>query len=227
MRYIGFMEKDMIKPIKRLSFRDEVYQTLKKSIITLELHPEERLHDKELAEKFGISRTPVREALKRLEDEGLVESLPGSSTRVAPLKLEEAKHAFTVVAALHALAARLASPLLKEKDIEQLEFNNKTLQLAIEKSNAIKAIEADGVFHKVFLDVAGNPEIVFALERSVPKIERLEISQFTSEKGLKSVEQHKQIISACKNREYEKVVRLVEENWLSLGELLTQHTDLR
>ncbi len=227
MRYIGFMEKDIIKPIKRLSFRDEVYQTLKKSIITLELHPEERLNDKELADKFGISRTPVREALKRLEDEGLVESLPGSSTRVAPLKLEEAKHAFTVVAVLHALAARLACPLLKETDIEELEFSNKKLRLSIEKGDIIKAIEADGTFHKVFLDVSGNPEIVFALERSLPKIQRLEISQFTTIKGLNSVEQHNQIISACKNREYETVVRLVEENWLSLGELLTQQTEPR
>ncbi|WP_221566837.1 GntR family transcriptional regulator [Alkalihalobacillus sp. TS-13] len=221
------MEKDIIKPIKRLSFRDEVYQTLKKSIITLELHPEERLNDKELADKFGISRTPVREALKRLEDEGLVESLPGSSTRVAPLKLEEAKHAFTVVAVLHALAARLACPLLKETDIEELEFSNKKLRLSIEKGDIIKAIEADGTFHKVFLDVSGNPEIVFALERSLPKIQRLEISQFTTIKGLNSVEQHNQIISACKNREYETVVRLVEENWLSLGELLTQQTEPR
>lgn len=227
MRYIGFMKKDTIKPIKRLSLRDEVYQTLKKSIINLELQPEERLNDKELAEKFGISRTPVREALKRLEDEGLVESLPGSSTRVAPLKLEEAKHAFTVVAALHALAARLASPLLKEIDIEKLEFSNKTLKIAIEKGEAIKAIEADGTFHKVFLDVAGNPEITFALERSVPKIQRLEISQFTTLKGLNSVEQHNQIISACKNQEYERVVRLVEENWLSLGGLLTQQNESR
>ncbi|MBT2700774.1 GntR family transcriptional regulator [Bacillus sp. ISL-40] len=221
------MEKDMIKPIKRLSFRDEVYQTLKRSIITLELQPEERLNDKELAEKFGISRTPVREALKRLEDEGLVESLPGSSTRVAPLKLEEAKHAFTVVAALHALAARLANPLLKETDIEELEFSNKTLRVAIEKGDVIKAIEADRAFHKVFLDAAANPEIALALERIIPKIQRLEISQFISLKGLKSVEQHDQIISSCKNQEHERVVRLVEENWLSLGELLTHQTEPR
>jgi DNA-binding GntR family transcriptional regulator len=227
MQYISFMEKDMIKPIKRLSFRDEVYQTLKKSIITLELQPEERLNDKELAEKFGISRTPVREALKRLEDEGLVESLPGSSTRVAPLKLEEAKHAFTVVAVLHALAARLACPLLKETDIEELEFSNKTLRLSIEKGDVIKAIEADAAFHNVFLDVAGNPEILFALERSIPKIQRLEISQFLTLKGLHSVEQHNQIISACKNQDCEIVVSLVEENWLSLGELLTQQTEPR
>ncbi|MCP8970074.1 GntR family transcriptional regulator [Ectobacillus sp. SYSU M60031] len=209
-----------IQPIKRLSFRDEVYGALKKSIITLELQPGERLSDKELAERFGISRTPVREALKRLEDEGLIQSLPGSSTRVAPLQWEEAKHAFTVVAALHALAARLACPVLQETDIQQLEQHNKELHLAIEAGDVIGAMEADERFHQVFLDAAGNPEIVAALRMSLPKIQRLEVSQFTSQNGLASVAQHDGIIAACKKREHEAVVRLVEENWLSLGGLL-------
>lgn len=221
MRYIGFMENITIKPIRRLSLRDEVYNTLKKSIVSMELHPEERINDRELAERFGISRTPVREALKRLEDEGLVESIPGSVTRVAPLCIDGAKHAFTVVAALHALAARLAGPNLKERDLDELEFSNKKLQQAIEKNDVIMAIEADDAFHNVFLDVAGNPEIIFALERSIAKISRLEISQFTTEKGLKSIEQHKQIIAACKTNEIETIAHLVEENWLSLGKLLT------
>ncbi|MCG7320238.1 GntR family transcriptional regulator [Brevibacillus laterosporus] len=219
------MKRDTIKPIKRISFRDEVYLTLKKAIVTLELQPEQRLNDKELAEDFGISRTPVREALKRLEDEGLVESIPGSVTRVAPLNLEEAKHAFTVVAVLHSLAARLAVPLLKESDIQELEFGNKALLLAIEKKDIIKAIEADELFHNVFLDVAGNPEIIRALERSISKIQRLEISQFTSINGLKSVEQHQQIIEACKNKDKETTAHLVEQNWLSLEKLLTYETD--
>ena len=222
MRYIGFMKKDTIKPIKRLSFRDEVYLALKKSIITLDLQPEERLNDKELAERFEISRTPVREALKRLEDEGLVESLPGSTTRVAPLKLEEAKHAFTVVAALHALAARLAGSLLKKEDVEKLKSSNKTLQRAIEEKDVLKAIEADEMFHNVFLERAGNPEIVIALERSLSKIQRLEISQFSTVRGLKSVEQHQRMIVACKNKDYDMIASLVEENWLSLGEHLSQ-----
>ncbi|MDI5789234.1 GntR family transcriptional regulator [Bacillus licheniformis] len=87
------MMKNNIKRIKRISLREEVYQTLKRAIVHLELKPEERLHDQELAEQFGISRTPVREALKRLEDEGLVEAVPGSATRVAPLNREEAEHA--------------------------------------------------------------------------------------------------------------------------------------
>ena len=63
MRYIGFM-KNNIQPLKRLSLREEVYQTLKHNIVMLEFQPEQKLQDKELAEQFGVSRTPVREALK-------------------------------------------------------------------------------------------------------------------------------------------------------------------
>lgn len=222
MRYIGFMEKNRIKPIQRLSFRDEVYQTLKKAIMLLEFKPGQRLNDKELAEEFGISRTPVREALKRLEDEGLVESIPGSATRVTPLKPEEAKHAFTVVAALHALAARLAVPMFADSDIEKLKLSNDHLKASLEKNNIIEAIEADESFHHVFIQVAGNPEIKMALERIVPKVHRLEIAQFGSITGLKSVDQHRQIIESCESRDSQEVARLVEENWLSLGELLTQ-----
>ncbi len=111
--------------------------------------------------------------------------------------------------------------------MKELEFSNKTLQRSIEEGDVLRAVEADAIFHKVFLDVAGNPEIVFALERSVPKIQRLEISQFTTIKGLNSVEQHNRIILACKNQEYELVVRLIEENWLSLGELLIQQKEPR
>ncbi|MEW9668051.1 GntR family transcriptional regulator [Ammoniphilus sp. 3BR4] len=219
------MEKNRIKPIQRLSFRDEVYQTLKKAIMLLEFEPGQRLNDKELAEEFGISRTPVREALKRLEDEGLVESIPGSATRVTRLKPEEAKHAFTVVAALHALAARLAVPMIEDSDIQQLRVSNDRLKKSLEKKDIIEAIEADESFHDVFIQVAGNPEIKMALERIVPKVHRLEIAQFGSIKGLKSVEQHHQIIVACESRESQEVARLVEENWLSLGELLTQQKD--
>ncbi|WP_028611403.1 GntR family transcriptional regulator [Paenibacillus harenae] len=219
------MKNKMINPISRSSFRDEVYRTLKKAIVMLELQPGQRLNDKELADQFEISRTPVREALKRLEDEGLVESVPGSSTRVSPIDAEAANHAFTVVAALHSLAARLAVPLLTDNDIETMESCNRLLSIALERADVIKAIEADDSFHRIFLNAAGNPEIRTALDRISPKVHRLEISRFGSIKGLKSVEQHDQIITACKNRDKTAVSRLVEKNWLSLGELLSEQMD--
>lgn len=218
MRYIGFMENNTIKPIKRLSLKEEVYLTLKNAIISLQLQPGERIHDLKLAEQFQVSRTPVREALKQLEDEGLVESIPGSHTRVTLLNSEEAKHAYIVVAALHALAARLAVHHIEEEDIQKLHSYNNVFAEAIEQKNAVKAIEYDRAFHEVFLKLAGNLEIEVALKGCASKIYRLEISQFTTEIGRKSVEQHEKIIAACKQKNYDDVVRLVENNWLILGD---------
>lgn len=214
------MKRELIKPIKRLSLREEIYQTLKQGIITLEFPPDQRLNDKELAEKFSVSRTPVREALKRLEDEGLVESIPGSITKVSSLNPEEAKHAFTVVAVLHALATKLAVPHLTEEDFKTLARHNEELESAVEQNNIIGAIEADQAFHRVFLEAAANPEIVLALERSESKIYRLEVAKFSSEQGFKSVNEHQKIIEVCQSEETIQAADLVEKNWLSLGELL-------
>ncbi|MBT2710636.1 GntR family transcriptional regulator [Pseudomonas sp. ISL-84] len=204
-----------------MSLRDEVYETLKKNIVQLDFEPGARLHDKELAEDFGISRTPVREALKRLEDEGLVESTPGSSTRVTPLNDEEASHAFTVAAVLHALGTRLAVPQLTERDFEQLETANEELEIALKQQDIIGAIQADEAFHQIYLQAAANPEIISALKRIMPKIQRLEFAQFGSLNGLSSVTQHKKIIEVSRHRNEALASRLVEENWLSLGKLLT------
>lgn len=221
IRYIGFMKNKNITPIKRLSLRDEVYETLKKNIIQLNFEPGSRLHDKELAEDFGISRTPVREALKRLEDEGLVVSTPGSSTRVTPLNEEGASHAFPVAASLHALGARLGVPRLTPSDLARLEAANINLEAAMKKQDILVAVKADEAFHEVYLSAADNPEITSALKRIMPKIQRLEIAQFGSLNGLKSVEQHKKIMEASRKGQEQLASRLVEENWLSLGGLLT------
>lgn len=215
------MKNKNITPIKRLSLRDEVYETLKKKIIQLDFEPGSRLHDKELAEDFGISRTPVREALKRLEDEGLVVSTPGSSTRVTPLNEDSASHAFPVAASLHALGARLGVPRLMPSDFARLEAANKDLVAAMKKQDILGAVIADEAFHEVYLTAADNPEIISALKRIMPKIQRLEIAQFGSLNGLKSVEQHKKIMEASRKGQEQLASRLVEENWLSLGGLLT------
>jgi len=209
-----------IKMIERPILRDQVYESLKKAIITLELEPGKRIMDKDLAAEFGVSRTPVREALKRLEDEGLVESLPGSQTRITNIFLEEAKNAFTVVAALHRLAARLAVPFLSEEEFIIMEDSNAKLREAIDNKNVNQAVEADDNFHFILLKASQNPEIEFALDRIMPKVRRLEFSKFSSISAKKSVEQHDEIIRACRLKDEGLASSLVEENWLSLGRIL-------
>ncbi|MGG3640010.1 GntR family transcriptional regulator [Bacillus gobiensis] len=211
-----------INQISRISLRDQVYQKLRLAIINLELKPGERINDKNLAEQFGVSRTPVREALKRLEDESLIESSPGAVTRVTLVNEQEAKHAFTVVAALHSLAAKQALPFLDDSHAEEMEEINKEFERAINDGDGMKAVNEDRRFHEIILKASNNPEIGVALERLMPKIHRLELLKFSSMKGTSSVNEHRQIIHLIKQADKKNLPQLIEENWMSLSQLLTE-----
>ncbi len=209
-----------IQKINRTSLRDQVYTALRQSIVTLELAPEQKLNDTELAARFGVSRTPVREALKRLEDEGLVESFPGAITRIAPLYNDAARHAFPVAAALHALAARLAVPQLNEQHWHELEEANEQLIRALQQQDALAAIEADDQFHRVFVQACANPELDKALRSVMSKIRRLELAKFSRIDHTHSPEDHKRIIAACQQHDAALAAAEMEQNWLSLAEWL-------
>lgn len=223
MRYIGFMKtQTSFKSIDRLSLREQIYHSLRSAIINLELNPGEKIRDQELAKQFNVSRTPVREAIKQLEDEGLIVSAPGSVTSVAELNIEEVKKAFVVVATLHALATRLSVPVLKKDDFELLESINENLKQALAHGDLTKAVLSDDHFHDVFLNASENNEITKALGRIVPKIRRLEFAKFDSAKAMDSIKDHLDILEASRAGESEKAAILVEKNWLSLGNMLTK-----
>ncbi len=210
----------MLPLIARPKLRDTVYTALLEAIVSGRLEPGLRIRDLELAGQLGVSRTPVREAIQKLQDEGLVESSPGSLTRVTPLVPESVRRSFPVVASLHSLATRLGGERLKPTDIAELESTNRLLAKAIAANDAVRAIGADDLFHGVFLRAADNQELVTALSRLTPKVRRLEYMQFGSLAGRRSVSQHDQIIRACREGDITRAAALAEMNWLSLGELL-------
>lgn len=206
--------------IERTSLREQVYALLQQAIVTGELQPGQRVRDMDLATRFGVSRTPVREALQRLEDEGLVETLPGALTRIVPLDTQAAREAFPVVAVLHALATRLAVEHLSDQDRAALQNANQSLMAALETQDVLAAIRADDAFHDIFVNVARNSEIQRALERLMPKVRRLEIAQFSSLAGRSSVRQHQAIIAASEQKQAAQAAELAEQNWLSLGQMI-------
>lgn len=211
-----------IKKISRESLREQVYRVLQAAIVSGELSPGARVRDQELAAQLGVSRTPVREALQRLEDEGLVETVPGALTRVVSIDSREAQEAFPVAAALHALATRLAVPKLTDDDLAAMQKANDNLAVALDNGDTPSAIQADDDFHGVIVNASGNSELQVSLERVMPKIRRLEFAQFGSLAGRSSVNQHQEIVLACKRGASEEASALAEQNWLSLGQLLVQ-----
>jgi DNA-binding GntR family transcriptional regulator len=214
------MKQQHLAPVARVSLRNHVYGLLRRAIISGELPPGLRVRDQDLAQRLGVSRTPVREALQRLEDEGLVETRPGSLTRVVPLDTPEARDTFPVVATLHALATRLAVPRLLAADLEALRQANKALAAALAANDLQRAIAADVRFHLLFVQRAENAALALTLDRLMPRVRRLEVAQFGSLAGARSVEQHEAIVEACVRRDATLAADLVEHNWMSLGQLI-------
>src|SRR3954453_22143209 len=204
-------------PFERDLLRDRAYAAIRDAIVDGTLAPGERLRDPELCAWLGLSRTPVREALARLESDGLVETAPQRFTRVALLDRREAQDAFPVVAALHALAAELAAPRLTHADLERMREANARFTEALQAADVDAALQADDDFHGVFVHAAANQEITRALDRLMPRIRRLERLRFGSLSGRASVKQHKQIVGAQTPQE---AAERVKENWLSLGALI-------
>jgi DNA-binding GntR family transcriptional regulator len=160
---------------------------------------------------------PVREALKRLEAEGLVETVPNRETRVAPVRAERAAQAFPVIAALHALAARLGVPALTAGDDDRMRSLDRERARALKRGDVIAAIELDDAFHGVLLEAAGNDELIRALERLMPQIRRLDALHFTELTRGDAAADHAGILEACARRDADEAARLVEANFLRLG----------
>lgn len=199
--------------------RDQAYRILRDAIVTGELAPGAVIRDAELAERVGLSRTPVREALSRLADDGLVETKPHSWTRVTPLLLREVRDAVVVVRAMHELAVRLAVPLMTERHHDRMRAANKRFAAALEKGDVRDALDADDALHDVPVAVLGNRVLAATIERQLPLIRRLERLRFGSLLGRRSIAWHDQLIDACEDGDVETAVAITTRIWTTLLEM--------
>lgn len=211
-----------IELVPRRLLRDEAYRVLRSAIVTGELEPGRLIRDTELAAQTGLSRTPVREALARLADEGLVESKPNAYTRVTPLDRRSCLEAFMVLRALHVLAVTTATPMLTSADVNQLRQTNERFEAALTAGDVDAALAADDDVHGVAVTVAGNRTLAVTLERLVPRIRRLERLRFRSLPGRDSVLMHERLIAAMEAGDVETAARLEHDNWSTLGRLIDE-----
>lgn len=203
---------------RRELLRDRAYVAIRDAIVDGTLPPGQQIRDQDLCQQLGLSRTPVREALTRLEADGLVETAPQSYTRVTALDRRAARDAFPVVAAMHALAAQLAP--LSDLLVDLMRRENERFAEALSAGDVDEAIAADDAFHNVFVTTSANAEIPRVLDRVMPRVRRLERLRFGSLAGRESVKQHDAIIDAAAAQDVQTTAERVKENWLSLGALI-------
>lgn len=205
----------------RRLLRDEVYDTIRDAVLVGDLAPGEQLRDGELGEWLGVSRTPVREALLRLAQAGLVEANPGRTTRVAVIEPAIFAHCREIAAELYALAvrratARLAEGLVDAARLEEMAEANRRLQQALTTHDPMAAITADDDFHGIPVAESGNPLIAAQLETVTPYLRRGEYFHFGTWAGARSPEQHAQILEALRAGDGERAAALTRENFSGL-----------
>ncbi len=208
--------------LSRSLLRDEAYRVIRRAIVEGGLPPGQAIRDADLASQLGLSRTPVREALARLAEEGLVESKPNAYTRVTPLQRREVQDAFVVLRALHELAAREAVPRVTAEDVNTMRAANRRFAAALDAGDVESALAADDAFHDVIVQTAANGALAASIERLTPLIRRLERLRFASLPGRGSIRDHEQIIRACEAGDAVAAARLTSKNWATLGDLIAR-----
>jgi DNA-binding GntR family transcriptional regulator len=202
--------------LSRSLLRDNVYVRLRDAIVDGTFAPGEQLRDGELAQWLGVSRTPVREALLRLGQAGLVVTAPGRSTVVSKLDARAAGNAQAVVAAMHELAVATAVPLLTGADLAQMRQANSRFGAAIAAGDVDAALAADDEFHGVPVRAAGNAAVISVLEQFIPLVRRLERVRFATLAGRGSVARHARLVDLCEQGDVAAAAAVSRETWQTL-----------
>ncbi|MCC7483421.1 MAG: GntR family transcriptional regulator [Burkholderiales bacterium] len=153
----------MESPVPKQSLSEEAYAEIRRALLRGELEPGQRVSEPVLALRFKTSRSPIREALVRLEHEGFVERLPNGRLRVAALDIGELEQLYVVRGNVEGLAARLATPLLRTVDLEHMGAGVDEMERCVKKRNAAGAIAAGQGFHDVVTRECGNQPLVDVL----------------------------------------------------------------
>ncbi|WP_210650559.1 GntR family transcriptional regulator [Nocardioides sp. SYSU D00065] len=207
-------------PLRTALLRDSVHDRLRDAIVDGTLAPGEVVRDTELAAWLGVSRTPVREALLRLGESGLVRSAPGRSTVVADIDLDEVRAAHAVVVAMHRLAVAEAVARLTTADLDRMREANDRFAAAIADRDTGAALAADDDFHAVAVRASGNRALAAVLDQYSPVVRRLERRRFASHAGVESVELHARLVEACAAGDVEAAAGVAERTWHGLADLI-------
>lgn len=155
------MEHDLkVNMNEYLPLRDVVFNTLRQAILKGELEPGERLMEIALADRLGVSRTPVREAIRKLELEGLVLMIPRKGAEVAKISAKSLRDVLEVRRSLEELAIELACQRMSEDEINQLKEAQEQFKLAVTKGDVMSIAESDEHYHDIIYYGTGNARLV-------------------------------------------------------------------
>ncbi|HEY8343668.1 MAG TPA: GntR family transcriptional regulator [Bacillota bacterium] len=204
-----------------MSMIERVYKALRKEILEGKLEPGTRMTERQLAEKFQISRTPVREALSRLRNEGLVYNSPTNGLVVSECSIADAEEIMGIRIALESYAIEQAFAHFTEMDIMHLEFFIKKAQLCAEEGDIQAVLEANTDFHNYIVKKSGNKRLKSLLSNVTDAIVRYRKATLCYPGNMQtSIENHTKIIDALKSKDKKAAKKLLVADIESAKEVL-------
>lgn len=196
-----------------LPLRDVVFNTLRQAILKGELAPGERLMEIQLAEKLGVSRTPIREAIRKLELEGLVLMIPRKGAEVAKISEKSLKDVLEVRRSLEELAIELACQRMNEDDMEDLRKAEEIFRSAVKTGSSMELAEFDEAYHDVIYNATRNMRLVQILYNLREQMYRYRLEYIKDEdKRQILLIEHDKIMKALMARHVAEAKRAVREH---------------
>lgn len=188
------VDLDSYKPLREL-----VLDAIRTAIMNGVLQPRERLMEIQLAEELGVSRTPIREALRKLELEGFIVMVPRKGAYVADLSFKDIADVFEIRAALEGLAAGLAAERITEEELETMERLIVGKQEAINSGDIDKLVEVDTKFHELLYQSSRNDRLATIISNLREQIQRFRLTSLSFPgRNKESLREHKQLLEAIK-----------------------------
>ena len=191
----------------------KVYRALKTEIIKGSLKPGTKLSEGKIAKQLGVSRTPIRETLMQLAAEGFVKMNPNQAVVVSNASLEDVQEVLQIRGVLEGLAARLATKIVNEEEIKELEKYQKQMEYYTNKDDALAFSEMDAEFHELILNICGNNRLIRIRKNLSEQAHRYRIRSLSVPGRLKySLKEHQEIIEALKRKDAEQADRLSQKH---------------
>ena len=208
-----------------MPLRDLVFQALRQAIITGEFSPGERLMEIKLANKLGVSRTPVREAIRMLELEGLVVMIPRRGAEVARITERDLRDALEVRTAIEELSVELACERIDEEGKEKLKKACNEFKDAIGTKHVGNIVDADVKFHDVIFDITRNAKLINIAHNLREQVYRYRVEyvkDFSYHDVL--VSEHYDITNAILTNDVEKAKKIMRKHLTNLRALLVKNS---
>lgn len=202
-------------PEENYSLSGRVFHEIREEILAGKYKKDEVLKEKAIGDRLGVSRTPVREALRQLELEGIVSIVPNRGATVVGISKEDIQDIYEIRARLEGLCAKWAAKNITQEQLDQLEENIYLFDFYAKKKNYDHLLELDNKFHEVLYEASSSHMLLHVLSDFHHYVQRVrKITLAMPERVIKSNEEHQLILEALKKHDEKKAEQLAENHML-------------